>query len=88
MLTDADSSRFVRFGFTPIRPRGRKPRQCEPNEVGSLEIRTPVNLKMQQSQLQFSHANGTVKPHSVKSLDGAAAKEPAAKPAAATKKKK
>ena len=60
----------------------------QPNEVGSLEIRTPVNLKMQQSQLQFSHANGTVKPHPVKSLDGAAAKEPAAKPAAATKKKK
>jgi len=61
----------------------------QPNEVGSLEIRTPVNLKMQQSQLQFSHANGTVKPRQLKSLDPAAAgKEPAAKPAAATKKKK
>ena len=58
----------------------------QPNEVGTLELRTPVNLKMVQSQLQFSHANGTVKPHSVKSMDApAAAKEPAAKSAAATK---
>ena len=60
----------------------------QPNEVSSLEIRTPVNLKMLQSQLQFSHANGTVKPHSVKSFDGAAPpdKQPAAKPAVAKKK--
>jgi len=55
----------------------------QPNEVQTLEIRTPVNTKMSQSQLQFSHANGTVKPHSVKSLD--APKEPAAKNASATK---
>ena len=63
----------------------------QPNEVGTLEIHTPVNTKMLQSQLQFSHANGTVKPHQVKSFDAAAAaggKEPAAKPAAATTKKK
>ena len=57
----------------------------QPNEVSTLELRTPVNLKMVQSQLQFSHANGTVKPHAVKSMDGAAAKEPATKTAAATK---
>jgi len=55
----------------------------QPNEVQTLEIRTPVNLKMAQSQLQFSHANGTVKPKAVKSLD--APKEPATKNAAATK---
>jgi hypothetical protein len=57
----------------------------QPNQVETLELRTPVNLKMVQSQLQFSHANGTVKPHPVKTMDapGAAAKEPAAKPAAA-----
>ena len=55
----------------------------QPNEVQTLEIRTPVNLKMSQSQLQFSHANGTVKPHSVKSLD--APKEPAAKNASSSK---
>ena len=56
----------------------------QPNEVQTLEIRTPVNLKMAQSQLQFSHANGTIKPHAVKSLD-VPAKEPAAKNATATK---
>jgi hypothetical protein len=64
----------------------------QPGEVGTLEIRTPVNLKMAQSQLQFSHANGTIKPKSVKSIEGGAAasttaKEPAAKNAKATKKK-
>ncbi len=57
------------------------------NEVQTLEIRTPVNLKMAQSQLQFSHANGTVKPKAVKSLE-APAKEPATKAATATKSTK
>jgi hypothetical protein len=60
----------------------------QPNEVGTLEVRTPVNLKMSQSQLQFSHANGTIKPHAVKSLDAPAAKEPATKTAAAKPSKK
>ena len=55
----------------------------QPDEVAVLEIRTPVNLKMLQSQLQFSHANGTIKAKSVKSVDPP--KEPAAKPAAAKK---
>ena len=55
----------------------------QPNEVTTLEIRTPVNLKMLQSQLQFSHANGQVKPHAVKSID--VPKEPAAKPASTKK---
>lgn len=55
----------------------------QPDEVQTLEIRTPVNLKMAQSQLQFSHANGTVKPHAVTSLG--APKEPATKNASATK---
>ncbi len=55
----------------------------QPNEVGTLEIRTPVNLKMSQSQLQFSHANGAIKPKAVKSLEAPAAKEPATKTAAA-----
>ena len=62
----------------------------QPGEIGTLEIRTPVNAKMAQSMLQFSHANGTVpKPHPVKSLDApatAAGKEPATKTASATKK--
>jgi hypothetical protein len=59
----------------------------QPGEIATLEIRTPVNTKMAQSMLQFSHANGTVpKPHAVKSLDApAATKEPATKAASATK---
>ena len=60
----------------------------QPGEIATLEIRTPVNAKMAQSMLQFSHANGTVpKPHAVKSLEVPAAKEPATKAASATKKK-
>jgi hypothetical protein len=62
----------------------------QPGEVASLEIRTPVNAKMDRSMMQFSHANGTVpKPHAVKSLDApvnaAGGKEPATKTASATK---
>jgi hypothetical protein len=57
----------------------------QPDEVATLEIRTPVNLKMASSMLQFTHANGTIKPHSVKALDAPAGKEPAAKNASATK---
>ena len=59
----------------------------QPNEVTTLEIRTPVNSKMASSMLQFTHANGGVpKLHPVKSLDApGAAKEPAAKNATATK---
>jgi hypothetical protein len=58
----------------------------QPGEIAALEIRTPVNPKMAQSMMQFSHANGTVpKPHAVKALDApAAAKEPATKAASAT----
>ena len=58
----------------------------QPNEVATLEIRTPVNPKMAQSMLQFTHANGSVKTHAVKSLEApGAAKEPATKTASATK---
>jgi hypothetical protein len=55
----------------------------QPGEVSNLEVRTPVNTKMLQSRLQFSHANGTVNAKSVKSIDAPAGKEPAAKPATA-----
>ncbi len=58
----------------------------QPGEIQTIEIRTPVNPAMNSSMLQFTHANGTVpKPHPVKSFD---TKEPAAKPAAAPRKKK
>ena len=55
-------------------------------EMQTLEIRTPVNLKMSASKLQFTHANGPInKPHKVTKFDGGDAKEPAVKPAAAAK---
>jgi len=56
----------------------------QPGEVKTIEIRTPYDPKMSANNWNFSHANGTVKTHLVKSLD--AAKEPAAK-AASNKKK-
>ena len=55
----------------------------QPGEVQTVEIRTPSNAAMARSMLQFSHANGSVKPHAVSSFD---AKQPATKAAAATKK--
>jgi hypothetical protein len=60
-----------------------------PGELATLEIRTPVNLKMTASKLQFVHANGGIpKPHKLAKLDATGdAKEPAAKPASAKKKK-
>jgi hypothetical protein len=56
----------------------------QPNEVQTLEIRTPVNLAMSTSQLAFSHANGTIKAKAVKSFDAAADSKDKAAPAAKT----
>jgi hypothetical protein len=55
----------------------------QPGEIQTIEIVTPFNDKMNANSWNFVHANGTVKPHLVKSFD--APKEPAAKNAAATK---
>src|SRR3954468_19067904 len=60
--------------------------RLEPGEVATVKIETPFNAKMKANNYNFSHANGTVKPHKVAKLgDAAAAKEPAAKPAAKKK---
>ena len=63
--------------------------RLEPGEVGTVKIETPFDPKMKANNYNFTHANGTVKPHRVDKLTaaGEAAKEPAAKPAAAKKKK-
>ena len=52
----------------------------QPGEVKTIEIQTPYNAKMSSNQYMFSHANGSVKPHSVKVLEdpNAPKKEPAA----------
>jgi hypothetical protein len=57
----------------------------QPNEVQTMEVRTQTNPNFNVQMFMFAHANGTVKPHAVKSLDAPAAKEPAAKNASATK---
>ncbi len=60
----------------------------QPNEVQTIRIESAWNAKMKANNFNFSHANGTVpKPKKVAKLEGADAKEPAAKNAAATKKK-
>jgi hypothetical protein len=60
--------------------------RLEPGEVGTVKIETPFNPKMSANNYNFSHANGTVKPHKVDKLTAAAdAKEPDAKPAAKKK---
>jgi hypothetical protein len=62
--------------------------RLEPGEVGTVKIETPFDAKMSANNYNFSHANGTVKPHRVEKMTGAGdAKEPAAKPASAKKKK-
>jgi hypothetical protein len=55
----------------------------QPGEIKTIEVRTPYDPKMSANNWNFSHANGQVKLHLVKTLE--APKEPAAK--AATNKK-
>ncbi len=62
--------------------------RLEPGEVATVKIETPFNAKMKANNYNFTHANGTIKPHAVPKLMAAGEKEPAAKPAAMKKKKK
>ena len=59
--------------------------RLEPGEVATVKIETPFNAKMKANNYNFTHANGTIKPHAVPKLLAAGEKEPAAKPASATK---
>jgi hypothetical protein len=47
----------------------RHPKPLPPNEVIKIELKTPRNPQMQRNQYQFSHANGAIKPKTVKSID-------------------
>jgi len=60
----------------------------QPDEVQTMRIESGYNPKMKSNNYNFSHPNGTVKPKQVAKLEGADTKEPAAKNATATKKKK
>ena len=57
--------------------------RLEPGEVGTVKIETPFNAKMKANNYNFSHANGTVKPHAVPKLTTAGEEPTAAKPTAA-----
>ena len=59
--------------------------RLEPGEVATVKIETPFNAKMKANNYNFTHANGTVKPHAVPKLTAGGDKEPAAKPASTTK---
>ncbi len=59
--------------------------RLEPGEVGTVKIETPFNAKMKANNYNFTHANGTVKPHRVDKLTAAGDAKDAGKPAAATK---
>jgi hypothetical protein len=41
----------------------------QPGEVTTITISTPYNAKMKSNNWNFTHANGTVKPAKVKSID-------------------
>jgi hypothetical protein len=57
----------------------------QPNEIQVITIETPYKQGMDRNNFTFAHANGTVnKPRRVAKLEPA--KQPAATPAAATKK--
>lgn len=57
----------------------------QPQEIQTVTIDTPWKAGMNSNNYQFSHANGTVKPHRVQKLE--APKPEGAAPAAATTKK-
>jgi hypothetical protein len=62
--------------------------RLEPGEIATVKIETPFDPKMSANNYNFSHANGTVKPHRVDKLSAEGDKEPAAKPASTTSGKK
>lgn len=55
--------------------RGVINRLLQPGEVETVVIETPYSPKMKSNNWNFTHANGTVKPAKVKTLEAAAAEE-------------
>jgi hypothetical protein len=82
-----DETWYGKDGSTVAGGKGVVNGLLQPGEVKTIEIQTPWNAKMNANNWNFSHANGTVKPRKVKSIeDPNAKKEPAAKTASAKKK--
>ncbi len=57
----------------------------QPGEIGTIRVESPYNTAAKQNMLNFSHANGEVKPKLVKSFDEPD-KQPSAKNASTAKK--
>ena len=53
--------------------------RLEPGEIGTVRIETPYDAKMNANNYNFTHANGTVKPHRVDKFTTAGEAAPAAK---------
>jgi hypothetical protein len=79
-----DETWYGKDGAVVSRGRGVINGLLQPGEVQAITIETPYNARMSANNFNFSHANGTVKPNKVAKLE--VPKEPAATPAAATKK--
>jgi hypothetical protein len=53
--------------------------RLEAGEVATVKIETPYNKDMKANNYNFTHANGTIKPHAVAKLTAAGEKEAPAK---------
>jgi len=54
----------------------------QPQEVQTVKIETPWKAGMSSNNYQFSHANGTIKPHRVPKMEAPKPEGSAAAPAA------
>lgn len=82
-----DETWYAKDGSLVTGGKGQINGLLQPGEVQTIKIETPYNAKMSSNNYQFTHVNGTVKPHKVKSFDEAGKeKEPATKKASTKKK--
>jgi hypothetical protein len=79
-----DETWYGKDGGVVTRGRGVVSGLLQPGEVQTITIETPFRDGMSANNWNFSHANGTVTPKKVAKLE--VPKQPAATPAATTKK--
>jgi len=82
-----DETWYDEKGATVTGSKGAVNGLLQPGEIQTIVIETPFNPKMKANNYNFTHANGTVKPHKVTKIDGPADAAPAAKTKTAAKKK-
>jgi hypothetical protein len=74
-----DETWYDKSGATVTGSKGIVNGLLQPGEVQTIVIETPFNPKMSANNYNFTHANGSVKPHKVTKIDGPADAAPAAK---------